>query len=350
MAIPSAPLPLIPTTVMGSHTRPAWYHIALETLREGKLGAADIEETLGQAVERAIYDQERLDIDVITDGEMRRLAGFISGPSGRIQGWRSVPSTERRYGPPSYDQMPALQVEGKLSAPDGLGVAQDIAFLRTQTTRRIKATCPGPLTLAGLARLAPPYADLWTLLTEVADLVNAELRACVAAGADYIQIDEPALGIVPGDVSQLVALVNHTVAGVDAPVALHICFGNHLLRPLSCERNYRHLFPALLEARVDQFMFEFANRNLSEIELWREYQPRQTLVMGVIDQKAHQVESPELVAERIRTALEYVPAERLWVSPDCGIRNTPYAVGIGKLRAMVAGARLVRAEMAGAAT
>jgi 5-methyltetrahydropteroyltriglutamate--homocysteine methyltransferase len=189
---------------------------------------------------------------------------------------------------------------------------------------------------------------VWELAFDVAPLVNTELKACVAAGADFVQIDDPYVGYTPGEGRSLIDLVNRTVDGVEAKTALHICFGTHLGRPQAYQRTYRPLFPALLEARVDQFLFEFANRQMVDIQLWREFQPRQELVVGVIDQKAYLIETPEFVAERVRQALQYVPAEQLWISPDCGLGREPYWLAMAKLRAMVAGVATVRRELGGA--
>src|SRR3712207_5274895 len=180
----STGLPLLPTTVVGSHPRPAWWWLANEAIREGRFGSQDIQETLDHAVDLAILDQERLGIDVIADGEMRRLSGYVRTLLQRMRGLRSEPATARRWGPPHYDMDVGSVVEGPVSAPDGLGVATDFAYLKAHTTRRTKATCPGPLTFAGFCRLAPPYGDVWELARDVAKVVNAELKACVAAGAD----------------------------------------------------------------------------------------------------------------------------------------------------------------------
>ncbi len=340
-------LPLLPTTVVGSHPRPSWWYLANEAIREGRFGWRDTAETLDHAVDLAILDQERLGIDVITDGEMRRLSGYVRTLLQRIQGLSEVPPTARRWGPPHYDMDTDMRVDGPVSAPDGLGVASDFAYLKAHTTRRAKATCPGPLTFAGFCHLAPPYGDVWELAHDVARIVNAELKACVAAGADFVQIDDPSLGIIPGEGRGTAELVNQVFEGVEAKKALHICFGTNRGRPRGYNRTYRPLFPDLLEARVDQFVFEFTNRQMADIELWQEYQPRQELVVGVVDQKCYTIETPEFVAERIRTALRYVPAERLWISSDCGFSNTPYWIAMGKLRALVDGTAIVRRELAG---
>ena len=129
---------------------------------------------------------------------------------------------------------------------------------------------------------------MWELAHDVAPIVNAELKACVAAGADFVQIDDPSLrnvlgrGARDGGAGQ-----PQVVDGVKAKIALHICFGTNRGRPRAFNRTYRPLFPALLEAHVDQFIFEFTNRQMAEIDLWQQYQPRQELVVGVVDQKCY---------------------------------------------------------------
>jgi 5-methyltetrahydropteroyltriglutamate--homocysteine methyltransferase len=345
--MPANDLPLLPTTVVGSHARPAWWYLANEAIGEGRFGTQDTAETLDHAVDLAILDQERLSIDVISDGEMRRLSGYVRSLLQRIDGLSAVPPTTRRWGPPHYDMDTNMRVEGRVGAPNGLGVASDFAYLKAHTTRRTKATCPGPLTFAGFCHLAPPYGDVWELAHDLAKVVNAELKACVAAGADFVQIDDPSLGIIPGEGRATAELVNAVVDGVQAKKALHICFGTNRGRPRGYNRTYRPLFPDLLEARVDQFVFEFTNRQMADIDLWQQYRPRQELVVGVVDQKCYTIETPEFVADRIRTALQYVPAEKLWISSDCGFGNTPYWIAKGKMQAMVAGTAIVRRELAG---
>jgi 5-methyltetrahydropteroyltriglutamate--homocysteine methyltransferase len=347
MATASDPLPLLPTTVVGSHARPAWWWVANEAIQQGRMGSRDVEETLNHAVDIAILDQERLGIDVISDGEMRRLSGYVRSVLQRFEGLRQAPATERKWGPPHYDMDERSWVEGPVRAPDGLGIARDFAYLEAHATHRTKATCPGPLTFAGFCHLAPPYGDVWELAHDVAKIVNAELKACVAAGAEYVQIDDPSLGIIPGEGRGTAELVNAVFDGVEAKRGLHICFGTNRGRPRGFNRTYRPLFPDLLEAQVDQFVFEFTNRQMADIELWQEYQPRQQLVVGVVDQKAFAIETPEFVAERVRTALKYVPAEKLWISSDCGFQGAPYWIAMGKLQAMMDGVATVRRELTG---
>jgi 5-methyltetrahydropteroyltriglutamate--homocysteine methyltransferase len=134
------------------------------------------------------------------------------------------------------------------------------------------------------------------------------------------------------------------VDGVDAHVSLHVCYGNRYGKP-SWEGSYRYLFPAVLDARVQQLTLEFARRGHEDVRLFKEFAPSFGLGLGVIDVKSHDVEPPAVVAERIRQALEFVPADRLSVNPDCGCLHLPREVAFAKLGAMVEGTRLVRQEL-----
>jgi 5-methyltetrahydropteroyltriglutamate--homocysteine methyltransferase len=139
-------------------------------------------------------------------------------------------------------------------------------------------------------------------------------------------------------------IFNATVQGVKAKIGMHICFGNHRGRPL-VKRTYRTLFPGVLDAKTDQFVLEFANREMAEIGLWKECGAGKELGAGLIDQKSFYIETPEDVAERIRLALKYVPVEKLWINPDCGFNPTPRWIALKKLTAMVEGAKIVRREL-----
>ena len=138
------------------------------------------------------------------------------------------------------------------------------------------------------------------------------------------------------------------VRGVPAKLALHVCFGNAHNNSFATPRRYRPLYPAILDAKVDQFVFEYANREMAEIELWGEFPSDKEVAVGVIDVKAFRVETAEEIAARARLALKHVPAERLWLVPDCGLWETPRWVGVAKLRSMVEAAHIVRRELGAA--
>lgn len=342
-------LPLLPTSVIGSYAWPAWFVTAVEAIRRGEYGPADIAETLNDAVDTALRDQEEAGVDIVTDGEMRRLGFFTADFYGRLTGLQVLPP-ERRLGPPGHDQRERYRIVDEIQAPQGLGLVAEFTYLRQRTHRPIKVPCPGPYTLAG--RLVPGhrYRDRLEIATALAAIINQELRALVAAGADFIQIDEPSYAVHPEAPAEFVRLFNQTVEGVQARIGLHLCFGNFAGRPVA-KRTYRPLFPTILEVRADELALEFANRELAELDLGRAVaEAGKTLAAGVVDVKNYYLETPEDVAERIEAVLRHVPPERLAVVPDCGFSQTARWAARAKLRAMVAGTRLVRARLTGAAS
>jgi 5-methyltetrahydropteroyltriglutamate--homocysteine methyltransferase len=339
-------LPLLPTTVIGSHGIPSWLWTALDAIRDGKYGPTDIREAFDDAVNAAIRDQERAGIDIVTDGEMRRWY-FVQSFYGRFEGLEGEEPL-RKQGVYGYDSPPRYHPVARLRVPHGLGIVEEFQYLQRNTERAIKATCPGPLTLTIHIRLKDDrvYKDRLELAYEVSGAVNAELKALVQAGATFIQLDEPSYSIIPGSSREWINLFNQTVAGVDAKIALHVCFGNLGSRPRG-KRRYAWMMPDLLQANCEQLVLEFANREMIEADLWREFGVEKELGAGVVDIKSFYVETPEDVAERIRLLLQYVPAEKLMLNPDCGFFQLPRWLAFEKLKALVAGTRIVRRELTG---
>ncbi len=341
-------LGLLPTQGVGSYASPPWLIAMKRVQRAGDAGPADMEETLQDAIRLAVLDQETVGLDILTDGEMGRQR-FLWNVVERFGGLRMIPPA-RKLGVVSYDSAPHFETVEPVTAPTGFGLVEEYRFVRNLTTKPLKVCCPGPLTLALpiAIREGYPAGDALPLLYDLADLVNHELKALVAAGVTFIQIDEPSAtgGTRDVPVATSVALFNRAVEGVKAKIALHICFGNNQGRP-GMKRAYGPLFPAMLDAKADQFALEFANREMSEIGLWRELATERELAVGVIDVKSMYVESAEDVAERIRTALKHVSPGILWLTCDCGFSATPRNLARAKFKALVEGAKIVRAEIAG---
>ena len=336
-------LPPIPTTVVGSHAKPAWWHRCKDLADSGEWGPSDLEELLSDAVDVAILDQERAGLDIITDGESRRLDGYVDGYYSIIDGIRPLPQG-RRGGPWGYDQQTRYEAVSEIVAPEGLGIVAEFEYLRLRTARPAKVTCAGPLTFGSRIRPGEAYADPVAVAERFAHVINAELRALVAAGADFLQIDEPARGNVTG--REMARLFNMATEGVEAKLAYHICFGNRFGRARFRAR-YSDYFPGVLEARADQFVVELAARGMGEVERFAEWTDGRELGAGVVDVKSFHPESAEDVAERIRTVLRFVPADRLYVNPDCGFGWSPRYMAVGKLGSLVRGAETVRREIAG---
>jgi 5-methyltetrahydropteroyltriglutamate--homocysteine methyltransferase len=333
----------LPTSVVGSHGLPGWVWLAREAMEAGRLGAIDVRELMEDATQAALSDQERAGVDVVSTGEMMRVR-FIIGFYDRITGIRPLPAP-RQLGQPLWDTNTPFEVTEKISAPRGLGIVEEFTLARSLTQKPIKATVPGPYTLLVPLKLGGGYRHKDTLLADLVGIVNAECNALVAAGASFIQIDEPHHGMYAGSVHDVTRGINRAVEGVNAKIAVHICFGNLYGRPFSAVRDYRNVFPTLGELKASQIVLEFANRGMEDPARWKDFPHDKELGAGVIDVKAFKAETAADVAERIRAFLTYIPAERLWLNPDCGFWETPRWVVKQKLAALCEGARLVRAEL-----
>ncbi len=340
-------LDLLPTMGVGSYASPGWLTAMRRALRAGTAGPADLEEAILDAVRVAVCDQEDAGLDILSDGEIRRQR-FLWNVVEKLSGLSVVPA-QRKLGVMSYDSAPRFETVERVGAPEGFGLVQEYTDVRKLTRKPIKVCCPGPLTIVMPITPKDGYdGDYLPLLYDLAELVNRELKQVVAAGATFIQIDEPsAVGRTPVlPVEETVALFNKTVEGLEAKIALHICFGNNQGRP-AMKRTYRPLFPGILEAKAEQIALEFSNREMSEVELWSEFGGERELAAGVIDVKSMYLETPEDVAERIRTVLQHVDPEKLYLTCDCGFSASSRGLARAKLNALVAGARIVRQELQG---
>lgn len=333
----------LPTSVVGSHGLPGWVWLAREAMDAGRLGALDVRELMEDATQVALLDQERAGVDVVSTGEMMRVR-FIIGFYDRITGIRPLPAP-RRLGQPLWDTNTPFEVTEKIAAPRGLGVVEEFTLARALTQKPLKATVPGPYTLMVPLKLGGGYRDKDTLLADLVAVVNAECKALAAAGAQFIQLDEPHHGMYAGSVHEVTRGVNRAVEEVPAKIAVHVCFGNLYGRPFSAVRDYRNLFPILADLKASQVVLEFANRGPEDPARWKDFPRDKELGAGVVDVKAFKAETAADVAERIRALLEHVPAERLWVNPDCGFWETPRWVVKRKLAALCEGARIVREEL-----
>jgi 5-methyltetrahydropteroyltriglutamate--homocysteine methyltransferase len=329
-------LPILPTTVVGSYAMPGWLERLKTEYYARRISRRDLDEIHDTAVKAAIKDQEMAGLDIISDGELRR-DNMIDYFAERLPGVQ-IDHASKKFHYDFYDS----KVQGKL--PMGpLGLVDDFKFLRANTEREAKFCITGPHTLSKRIR-NEHYPSEQEFALDLARVMNPELKAIAKAGAHFLQIDEPYFSGFPEDFEWGVKALNLLVDGVEAKIAVHICYGNRYGKP-SWEGSYRYLLPGILDAHVQQVTLEFARRGGEDLELFRELPPRFELGIGVIDVKTQAVETAHQVAERIRKALEVLPAERLFVLPDCGLLHLPRDVAFAKLAAMVEGTRLVRKEL-----
>jgi 5-methyltetrahydropteroyltriglutamate--homocysteine methyltransferase len=337
---------VIETTVVGSYPQPDWL------IDRAKLGdkvprvrAPEIwrvapqflEQAQDDATRLAIRDMELAGLDIITDGEMRResysnrFATALDGVDIENPG-----STINRSGGRSV--VPRITGPIRRRAPVEV---RDVEFLRANTAKRIKITLPGPFTMAQQAQ-DDYYRDEEALALAYAAAVNEEIRDLKRAGADVVQLDEPWLQARADRAARYgVKAINRALEGIEGTTVVHLCFG-YAAAVKEKPSGYSFL-QQLAETRASQISIEAAQPRL-DLSIARALAPKSVMV-GVIDLGTVEVETPQTVAARIRAALAVVPADRLAVAPDCGMKYLPRAAAFGKLKSLVEGAALVRREL-----
>ncbi|MEK9672997.1 MAG: 5-methyltetrahydropteroyltriglutamate--homocysteine methyltransferase [Rhodospirillaceae bacterium] len=338
---------LIPTTLVGSYPQPAWLVNKEKLLGSGpprvqmrevwKVQPDELDEAQDDATLTAIDDQERAGIDILSDGEIRResyfnrFANAIDGID--LDNPAMVPN---RRGV----AIPVPRVTGAIKRTRAVQV-HDVEHLRAHTDRPIKITIPGAFTMAKLAK-DEYYNDVPALIAAYAKAVNEEIRDMKAAGADVIQIDEPYMQANPEEADKYgVDAINQALDGVDGLTVVHLCFGYAYV--VKDKPSGYSFLPQLDACRAEYISVEAAQPNLDP-SILKEL-PSKKFLFGVIDLGTHDVETPEMIADRLRGAVKAVGAERIVAAPDCGMKYLPRDVAFGKLKAMVDGAAIVRKEV-----
>ena len=340
--------PLLPTSLVGSYAQPDWL------IDKARLGARlpprvilnelwkpapeDLQQAQEDATRIAISDQERAGVDIVTDGEIRResysnrFANALAGVDLDRPG-EAIDRTGAR--------VPVPRVVGEIHRREAVE-APHVAFLKQHTRRPLKVTLPGPFTMAQQAQ-NDHYSDPAELALAYAAAVNEELMDLFRAGADIVQLDEPYVQARPEAAREYaLAAIDRALAGATGPTVLHVCFGygKHV-----DDKPDGYAFLEELDAcRVNEVSIECAQPRLAMDLLT--LLPNKRVHVGVLDLRDTRIESAELVAQRIRAALDVIPAERLVVAPDCGMKYLSRDVAFGKLRNMVAGRDIVRRELA----
>jgi len=339
---------LFPTSLVGSYPQPEWLIDRPRLSKQVPRVRADdlwlvapdkLETAQDDATILAIRDQEHAGLDIISDGEQRResysnrFATALDGIDTEHPG-----TTINRSGKP----IPVPRIVGPIRRTRPVEL-RDLKVLRANTNRAIKATVPGPFTMSKQAQ-DDYYRDEEAVALGYADAVNAEIKDLFAAGADVVQIDEPWMQQHPDKARQYgLKALDRALDGVTGTVAVHLCFGYAAV--VHDKPSGYSFLPELDACKAQQISIEAAQPKL-DLAVLRQL-PSKTIILGVIDLADMTIETPEIVAERIRRALAHVPANRVVVAPDCGMKYLPRPVAFAKMKAMAEGAALVRREIAG---
>jgi len=340
--------PVLTTTVIGSYPQPDWLvdrallSKGVPRVRQREIWRVPepwLEQAQDDATIVAIREMERAGIDIISDGEIRResysnrFATALDGVDVDAPG-----VITDRYG--NQTQVPRVVGRVRRMRPVEL---RDMQFLRRHTDRPAKITLPGPFTMAQQAR-NEFYEDMEALAMDLAVAVNEEARDLQAAGADLIQLDEPWLRNDPeGAKRYAVPAINRALEGLTVPTALHLCFGYAAVVRHQKPTGYSFL-PQLAATTAQQISIEAAQPRL-DLGVLADLAGK-TIILGVIDLADPAVETMDQVTARIRAGLARVTPDRLVLAPDCGMKYLPRDTAFGKLRALVDGARAVRAQLA----
>ena len=340
---------LFPTTLVGSYPQPDWlidraklakrFPPRVRARELWRIPEAMLKEAQDDATLVAVKAQEDAGVDIVTDGEIRResysnrFATALDGVDVDNPG-----TALDRSGHPN----PVPRVVGPIRRRHSVQV-DDLLFLKRHTRRKVKITVPGPFTMSQQAQIEHYGGRRELAAMDYAAAVNEEIRDLFAHGADVVQIDEPYMQARPDDARAYgLKALNRALDGVTGVTAVHICFG---YAAIIHERPSGYSFlPELAQCSCAQVSIETAQSNLDCSVLGA--LTRKKILLGVLDLSSMQPESPEQVAARVRRALPYMPAQNIILAPDCGMKYLPRDVADAKLRAMVEGARIVRAELA----
>ena len=339
---------ILQTTIAGSLPKPAWLAEPKKLWSPWRLEGALLDEGRRDAVRLALADQEAAGIDIVTDGEQTRrhfVTTFIENLEGVDFANKRTVRIRNRY------DADVPVVVGRVARSKPVYV-EDIRFLRAQTKRAIKATLPGPMTMVDTL-YDNHYRSRERLAREFAAILNQEARELERAGADVIQFDEPAFNVYMDEAKDWgIAALEAAAAGLKSKSAVHICYGYGIKanvdwkKTLGSEwRQYESTFPLLARSKIDQVSLECANSRVP-LELLALLKGKDVLV-GAIDVASDALETPEQVASTIRSAMKFVPPEKLYPCTNCGMVPLARDVALGKLRALAAGAALVRKELRG---
>jgi 5-methyltetrahydropteroyltriglutamate--homocysteine methyltransferase len=340
---------LLPTQIAGSLPKPGWLAETEKLWPAWRLAGDELESAKRDAALVWLKEQESAGIDTVTDGEQFRrhfVHGFLEHVEG-IDWGRMTPMgiRDNRY----VAEVPTVTAAVRRPRPVHV---EEARFVRSYTGKRLKWTLPGPMTICDTIADAH-YGRRADMAMAFAELLNTEAKELEAAGCDAIQFDEPAFNVFMKDVVDWgIAALHRASEGLKCTTAVHICYGYGIKANIDWKetlgsewRQYEAIFPALNKSRIDEVSLECANSKvpLSLLRLL----PDKRLLVGAIDVASTEIETPEKVAATIRLALEHADVERVSPCTNCGMAPLAREVAVGKLRALAAGAGLVRREVAG---
>ncbi len=322
---------LLPTTTVGSLSKPEYLTKARALRARGKLGDPELEELERKATGEWIRRQEEIGLDVLVDGEMYR-GDMVAFFAERLEGFR-IGGLVRSYGNRYYHKP---IITGRVRRTKPLTVRW-FEYAQSLTDRPLKGMLTGPYTMFDWS-YNESYANRREGILSLAESVHDEARDLERAGAQYIQIDEPAIHARPEEIGIAIEAMGIVTSGLKAKTISHICYGD-----------FAAIYPDVLDLPVDQLDLAMANYDYRWLDLFDAHPFTKEMAIGIVDAHAHETESVAEAADGIRKGLRYVDAAMLWPHPDCGLKTRTIEETMEKCTVIVAAAKVVREELAAAA-
>ncbi len=318
---------MLETTSVGSFPKPDYLQRARTGFTAGKITQAQLTELELQATRETIALQEEIGIDVLVHGEMER-GDMTTYFAEKLLGM-GISDLVRSYGN-RYYRKPI--VEGELKRPTPMTVEM-FRYAQSLTKKPVKGMLTGPYTMCDWS-FNTHYETRREVVLAFARLLHGEVKDLEAAGARYIQIDEPAISTRPDELEIAIEAMQIVTSGTKAMTISHICYGD-----------FKTIYPRILDLAVDQLDLEFANSGYANLDVFRKPKFTKRIAYGVLDIHSHRVESVEEIVAGIKKGLEVFDVDKMWIDPDCGLKTRTTEETTAKLRNMVAAVKIVKSEL-----
>jgi len=315
------------TTTVGSFPKPAYLVKARNEFASGKLSQEELTQLEKKATEECIHLQEEIGLDILVHGEMER-GDMVTYFAERMKGF-GISGLVRSYGNRFY-RKPV--VKGRVKRKEPITVEM-FKYAQSLTQKPMKGMLTGPYTICDWS-FNEYYPDRRELVLALAKEVRKEVVDLEKAGAEYIQIDEPAISTRPDEIELAIEAMKIVTEGIGTKTVSHICYGDFTL-----------IYPRILHLAVDQLDLEFANSNFANLEIFEHPKFTKEIAVGVLDVHSHIIEKKDEVKENIKKALDVFPIEKVYIDPDCGLKTRTPEEAKGKLKVMVEAVREIKEEL-----
>ncbi|MCJ7508715.1 MAG: methionine synthase [candidate division Zixibacteria bacterium] len=315
------------TTTVGSFPKPDYLVKARNLFGQKKISREELKELERKATQEVIKLQEEIGLDILVHGEMER-GDMVTFFAERLQGF-TMSGLVRSYGN-RYYRKPIIK--GKIKRVGSIALEM-FQYAQSLTGKPVKGMLTGPYTMCDWS-FDEYFRTRRDSVLNLAEVVHEEALDLDEAGAEYIQIDEPAISTRPEEIDLAIEAMRVVTSGLKAKTISHICYGD-----------FSAIYPKILDLAVDQLDLEFANNDFANLQIFKNPPFTKEIAVGVIDVHSYKIEKKEKVKENIKKALEVFPLEKVYIDPDCGLKTRTPQEAEAKLKVMVSAVKEIKKEM-----